>query len=431
MIKIAIIGLGIVGSGVVRILEDQKDQIRRRMNSEYEITAIVDKDTTRPREGIDISRYVLTSNIDDVLGNPEIDILIEAMGGEHPAYEFIIRAIKAGKHVVSSNKEVFAKHKTEFFALAKAHNVNVYFEASVCGGIPIIHALEVGYAANAIQSLHGIVNGTTNYILTRMEEENMDYAPALKAAQDKGFAEANPAMDISGQDAAYKLNLLAAVAFKVDIPVSKMAFKGIENITLSDIRYAKEWGYRIKLLACGQRVSADGACFFKVHPTMILHSHPLASVRDEFNAVAITGNYSGPAMLYGKGAGSLPTASAVVSDIIDVALNMASPNKRNLSDVILPLEIIPSSAIQNRFYLRLIVRDTFGVLEKIAGVFGHNQVSIQKLIQKETESGDAELVIVTHIVRESNIQRALQEITALDIVRELCSVIHVGLDNVY
>ncbi|MFC1753780.1 homoserine dehydrogenase [Thermoproteota archaeon] len=450
MLTIGLLGLGTVGSGVLEILTKNHDILKHRTGKILRVKTILDKDKTK-KGMAHAAGAELTQNIDDILNDPEIAIVIEAMGGEHPAYEYICKALEKGKYVVTSNKEVVAKHKMTFFKLAKKHDTDIFFEATVCGGVPLIRTLKIGLAANQTESLYGILNGTTNYILTRIEREQKEFKEVLKQAQDLGLAEANPSMDISGLDAAYKLVILAAVAFKADVCLEDIYYEGIETIALRDIQYAIELGYRIKLLAIGcnttggsnpavkSNLEADAKpdvnsrrevnqLGLSVYPVMIPLTHPLASIHDEFTAVYTTGNMVGETLLTGKGAGALPTASAVVSDLIDICFEYGKKvTARNLEVNLKPKKVVPLENSFSQFYIRLTAVDTYGVLEKIAGVFGRCHISISKLIQKDAMEKKAEIVIVTHSAKEGNMAKAVSGLKMLKDVSEVSTVIRVGL----
>jgi homoserine dehydrogenase len=449
-VRIGLLGLGNVGTGVLNILMHHADMLEKRTGKKLQVKTVVVKDLEKSR-ALKMPGIHLSTNPDDVLNDPDIQIVVEAMGGEYPAYDYIVKALKSGKFVVTANKEVVSKHKKEFFELAKKHKVDIYFEASVGGGIPLIRSLKVGFAANKINYLYGIVNGTTNYILTQIEEKHKDFADALKEAQKLGFAEAEPSMDISGLDTAYKLTILAAVAFKTDIHVEDIHYEGIEKISLKDIIYAKELGYVIKLLAIGYCIG-DEKMAFKVHPTMIPLTHPLSGVRDELNAIFIVGDAVGESMLSGRGAGGSPTGSAVVSDIIDIAFdtqlcvkndsnglphnvisgtdNKLYLNKRNLEDELQTVSLIKIGDTYSQFYIRMLVADSCGTMSKITEVLGTNEVSLSKIIQKDSVGIDAEIVIVTHKVKEAFMQDALKELENLPVVKKIQAVIRVGLEEV-
>jgi homoserine dehydrogenase len=425
MINIGIIGSGNVGTGVIDILQKNGDYFFQKTGKRINIKKVAVKNIDKKRS-YELEAINFTTDPMEIINDPEIQVVIEVIGGENPAYEYICQALKNKKHVVTANKEVVAKHKTTFFKLANENGVRIRFEASVGGGIPLIHALKIGYAANKIQSVHGILNGTTNFILTKIEEEQRDFNDVLQDAQRLGFAEADPTMDISGLDVAYKLNILAAVAFNIDVNLSDIYYEGIENISLTDITYAKEFNYKIKLVAIGTR-SAEDKLSFKVHPLMIPSTHPLAVVRNEFNALFINGDAVGESMLYGKGAGALPTGSAVISDMVD----LISCVEQNLAEEKVLLNssqngLIPFEETSSEYYLRLLVEDSYGVLEKIAGVLRKNEISISKLIQKNQSNSEAELVIVTHTAKEKNMAAAIKEFDSLQVIKDLYSLIRVA-----
>lgn len=427
MLKIGLLGLGNVGLSVLDILENQSDHLSVRTGTQLCLKSILVRDAKKMRP-IDLSKYTLTENADDILFDPDIDIVIEVMGGEDPAKDYLKTALKQKKYVVTANKEVVSKHKADFFKLAKENGVDIYFEAAVGGGIPLIRALKVGFAANKIHSFCGILNGTTNYILSKIAENQVDFEVALKRAQDLGFAEAEPSMDISGLDAAHKLVILSSVVFKANLQVDQIYYEGIESITLTDIQRANELGYVIKLLAIGERVDAKTiSC--RVHPVMISADHLLATVHNEFNALFIHGDYVGESMLSGKGAGGNPTGSAVVSDIIDIAFDRTHFSRRNLEEEFEPVELMPMSEVQSRYYFRLWVIDKPGVLEKISNVFSRHAISLSQLNQKAGSEGFAEIVLITHIIKESVLATLRAELDELIDVNQISAIIRVGLDD--
>ena len=429
VIKIGLIGFGNVGQGVAKILKENADALTQRVGAQFQITKIAVRSIEKYR-GLDLGEAVLTENVTDLLSDPSIDIIVEVMGGETPAFDYISDALKRGKYVVTANKEVVAKHKNRFFELARENQVDIYFEASVGGGIPIIRSFKVGYAANQIQSVCGILNGTTNYILTKMREEGLPFEQALKQAQDLGFAEADPSMDVSGLDAAYKLVILAAVAFKQDIQIEDLYYEGIDALKKEDVEYAKELGYTIKLLALGSRHTNQDHMIYKVHPTLIPITHPLASVRNEFNAIFSVGNAIGETMIYGKGAGSLPTGSAVVSDLCDIAFDFHHneiAGRRNLEAPLSKAQVLKVEDTVSAFYCRLLVEDHCGVLEQITHILGEYQISIAKVIQQEAKDEISELLLVTHQVSEFKFNQAIAKIESLDALRSIESKIRVGL----
>lgn len=425
-IRIGLLGLGNVGSGVYSILTQNATDIFARTGKHVRIVSILVRDLHKPRAISLDPQIKLTTQAEDIIHDPSIHIVIETLGGEQPAFNLISQAIQAKKYVVTANKELIAKHRASLTRLARDHGVDIYYEASVGGGIPIIQTLKVGLSANRIESIYGILNGTTNYILTQIEEEKLEFQQALAQAQSLGFAEPDPTMDINGLDSAYKLTILAAIAFKRNFQLSHVAYSGIENLSLRDIAYADEFGYKIKLLAIGKRL--DDQFFLSVRPTMIPKHHPLASVRNEYNAIYIKGHAIQSAMLYGKGAGSLPTGSAIVSDVIDIIFHYPLNSRRNLETDFPEVTPLDSGEQYAPFYLRLLVNDDFGVLEKIAGIFGKNHLSLLKVIQKDTIDHHAEIVILTHTVQEKNMVTALQELKNLDVIHQVCCFLQVGID---
>lgn len=425
MIQIGLVGLGFVGQGVVDILTQNAALFEQRLGQPIRIKTVAVRDVSKPRD-IDLpSDITITDSVDSMLTDPDISILVEVMGGEHPAYDIIKRALSSGKVVITANKEVVGKHQTEFFELAKANQTDIYFEAAVGGGIPLVRALKVGYAANHIQSFYGILNGTTNYILTRIEEDQNDFLDVLAEAQRLGFAEADPSMDVDGLDAAYKLVILAGVAFKIDVSLNDVFYDGITSITLTDIRYASELGYRIKLLAKGRRT--ENGIVLTVHPTMLDVTHPLATVRNELNALFLVGDFVGESMLLGKGAGGSPTASAVVSDIIDSCFNYGTVTTRNLETLQKPPAMLSITDTESQFYLRLTIEDFSGALEKLTHVFSHDTINIKSILQKDGVGSYAEVVMVTYPVNEAHMQASIQAIQQLDSVKSVDAVIRVGL----
>ncbi|HBS58316.1 MAG TPA: homoserine dehydrogenase [Firmicutes bacterium] len=426
-IKIGLLGLGTVGTGVMRVLHDNAADIARKVGVPLRVEKILVRDAAKART-LAVDKSLLTTKAADILANPEIDLVIELMGGEHPAKDYILTAMKQGKHVVTANKDVVAKHGKELFDTAAASRVDFQFEASVGGGIPIIRPLKQCLAGNKIQEIIGIVNGTTNYMLTKMSQEGCDFHAVLQEAQEKGYAEADPTADVGGLDAARKIAILASIAFSSRIGVDDVYVEGITQITPGDIAYARELGYVIKLLGIAKEV--DGQVEVRVHPAFIPQTHPLASVNDVFNAIFVKGDAVGETMFYGRGAGELPTASAVVADVIDVARDIV----HNISSRILctcfnnkplrSMEEVPSS-----FYVRLIALDKPGVLATIAGAFGSQGVGLQSVIQKRKVDCNAEVVLVTDKVAEKHVRNALRVLEADDVVREIGNVIRVEGGN--
>lgn len=422
-IEIALLGLGNVGKGVWHIFQNNKEEITRRSGYDIEITKILVNDISKER-GIDIPVGVLTTDIEEILSNDNIKIVVELLGGVHPAKDYMLSAIENSKHVVTANKQVIALEGTELLDAARKNGVLLYYEGSVAGGIPILKGIEESLTANKIQEIVGIVNGTTNYILTKMSLENMDFDIALKQAQDKGFAEADPTSDVEAYDAVYKLAILTSLSFGINVDVKDIYREGISNISSLDIKYAKEFGYTIKLLAIAKE--NNGSLELRVHPTMIPIAHPLANVNDSFNAILIKGNAVGDLMFYGQGAGSLPTGSAVVSDIISILRNdMTLRSILTVENKAAAKLILNQQAYKSQYYLRFSVKDMSGVLGEISSIWGKNNVSISSIIQKDEKQGIVTLIIVTHDAIEGDINKSVAEIEHLDSVYNIDNLIRV------
>ncbi|WP_449240771.1 homoserine dehydrogenase [Desulfoscipio gibsoniae] len=425
-IKIGLLGLGTVGRGVYRIITGNADNIRRKVGAGVEISKILVRDIARHR-GIDIDPAKLTTKIEDIIDDPEIKIVVEVMGGIEPTLDYVSRALENGKSVVTANKDMIAVHGKQLFALSEANNADLLFEASVAGGIPIIRPLKQCLAANRITQIIGIINGTTNYMLTKMTEEGSDFADVLKEAQAKGYAEADPAADIEGYDAARKLAILASIAFNSRIVLDDVYVEGITKVTAADIAYASELNYIVKLLGIAKE-TGEGI-EVRVHPTLIPRDHPLASVNDVYNAIFVTGDAVGDTMFYGRGAGEMPTASAVTGDIMDAARDLL----RNVPGIISctcyenkPVEDMGTT--ECKYYVRLDVTDKPGVLASIAYAFGDKEVSLASVLQKQTDGNKAEIVLVTHKVLEKNMQDALEIIKHLSSVNAVANIIRVEGD---
>jgi len=411
-IGIGLMGLGVVGSGVARILHEKAGVYARQIGLPLEIRRVLVRDPAKPRD-FPIDPALITTNAADLLNDPAIEMVIEAMGGEQPAYEYLLAALRAGKFVVTANKEVMAKHGAELLALAREHNVDLLYEASVGGGIPIIAPLKRDLLANDIVGVTAIINGTTNYILTSMSKGGGSFADALAEAQRLGYAEADPTNDVEGIDAAYKLSILATLAFHMDVNPGAIHREGITKLGARDFEYARELGYAIKLLAIGRK-TADGVQL-RVHPALVSQDQLLASVDGVLNAVEIEGDLMSRVLFQGPGAGSLPTTSAVVADALDAAVSISNhvywPHSfRREAD----LRALPMDEAISRYYLRIGVEDQPGVLARIAGALSGRAISIRSVIQKEVDrEGVAEIVIMTHDAREADMQRALGEIAGL------------------
>lgn len=428
-IGIGLIGLGTVGSGVVEILCRNRDLIKRRLGVPLEIAKIVERDLKRPLP-LGMSRGVITTDIKEVVGNPDVDIVVEVIGGFEPAKGFILSAIENGKHVVTANKALLAVSGEELYHAASRRGVDLYFEGSVCGGIPIIKAVREGLAANRIESIYGIVNGTSNFIMTKMTEEGKEFEEALRESQKLGYAEADPTFDIEGIDAAHKLSILVNIAFGTPVDFKRIYTEGISGISPLDISYAKEFNYKVKLLAIAKM--RDGSIEARVHPTLIPNKHLIATVDGVFNAVYITGDAVGPTLFYGKGAGALPAGSAVVADIIDVARNILTggigrvPPASFKEEERIPLRILSIDEIVSMYYFRFTVQDMPRVLSRISGILGEHKISIASVIQKgRKEGGNVPLVMMTHEAVERDVRSALQEIDRLPVVSEKTMMIRV------
>ena len=423
VIKVGLLGLGTVGTGVLRIILENKEFIEKKLGASLEVKKILVRNLTKARK-LPVPPSMLTENVGDIIDDPEISICIEVMGGINPAKDYILAAIGAGKNIVTANKDLIASHGSEIFDAAAEKQVDVRFEASVAGGIPIIRPLKVCLAANKIYEVMGIINGTTNFILTKMTAQGSSFADVLKEAQDLGYAEADPTADVEGHDAARKLAILASIAFNSRVVLDNVYLEGITKITASDIQYAKELGYVIKLLGIAKET--DGQIEARVHPVFISKTHPLASVNDAFNAIFVKGDAIGEAMFYGPGAGEMPTASAIMGDVVQVARNVVGNNTGfGICTCYEDKPIKPIGQVEAKYYIRVTVKDQPGVLASIASVFGNQGVSIGSVIQKRHGSEYAEIVLVTHEVQEQNIQDALKIIQGLSTVEIISNVIRV------
>jgi homoserine dehydrogenase len=423
-IGVGLVGLGTVGSGVVEILRQHREDFSRRAGVDIELVRVADRDASRGAT-LQLPEDIFTTEAGDVIADDRVDIVIELIGGTSAAKVVVLAALKAGKSVVTANKALMASNGQEVMDAAASAGVDVMFEASVGGGIPIIGPLKHSLVSNEILSVVGIVNGTTNYMLTRMADDGLDYASALAEAQAKGFAEADPTADVDGHDAAAKIAILASIAFNSRVTVDRVPVEGISAITPIDIAYAAEMGYAIKLMAIARR-ERDGIDV-RVHPTMIPATHPLAKVSGVYNAIYVTGDAVGETMFFGEGAGSLPAASAVVGDVIEVARHIRSGCLNLVGCTCnehLPVRNI--SQLETGYFIRFAVADRPGVLAAVASKFGDHGVSIASVIQKRVcESGDAEIVYVTHRAAESALRAALADIEKLDVVTEVSAVIRV------
>lgn len=422
VIPVALLGLGTVGGGVYELFKRQKDEFFPKTGTLPMITHILVRDKKKPRPGVDPS--LLTDRWEDIIGDPQVKIIIEVTGGIEPARSRIIEALEAGKTVITANKDLMAEHGAELFAAAEKSGCDLLFEASVAGGIPIIRPLKQCLSGNRISEVMGIVNGTTNYILTRMSRDGMDFSEALKKAQELGYAEADPTADVEGLDAARKLAILASIAFHSRVVLKDVHVEGIRSITARDVAYAKEMGCCVKLLAVAR---SDGESVeARVHPMLIPAEHPLASVHDAFNAVFVHGDAVDDAMFMGRGAGALPTASAVMGDVMEAARNLrCGCTGRVGCTCYRHLPVKPVEETQSRYFLRMQVEDRPGVLASVASVLGNNGVSIAQIIQKSRQGDSAEIVVITDTVLERNFRDSLTIFREMSMIREISSVLRV------
>ena len=431
-INIGLIGFGTIGTGVVKLLRQNEDMIAQKLGTKLVLKKIADIDITTPR-GIKINKNLLTTNAREIINDKDISIVIELMGGYEPARTFVLEAIAKGKHVVTANKALLATYGNEIFTAAQRQAVDIGFEASVGGTIPIIKTLKESMAANKINSIMGIMNGTCNFILTKMTDEGKMFDVVLKEAQKLGFAEADPTFDIEGIDTAHKMAILLSLAYGKKVNLKDIYLEGISKISRDDIGFARELGYRIKLLAIA--MLKGGAVEARIHPTMIPSGHLLANVNQNYNAFHVVGDASGPVFLFGQGAGMMPTASAVFSDIIDSARNILKditcrvPLRSRNEIEMKQIKLIPMDNIETKYYFRFSVLDRPGVLSKISGILGKNNISIATVIQKARgKKGAVPIVMTTYKAQEKNVQKALKKINKLDMVQDETILIRIEDD---
>lgn len=417
-VGVALLGLGTVGGGTYRILVNNKSRIEEEYGISLEIIKIMERDKKKA-EKLGVPLSVLTTDINDIISNPEINVVAEFFGGIEPAKTFLIQSLEAGKSIVTANKELFSKNWSELEKAAVKGNAGLYFEATCAGGVPVIRTLNDAMQANTITAIKGIINGTTNYILTKMSDEGADYGDVLKTAQKLGYAEANPEADVEGYDASYKLSILSTLAYKTAVPVNAVYREGITKITNADIEFGKEFGLTIKLLGISKKT--DKGIEARVHPVFIPKTHPLSSVKGSFNAVYISGDAVDDIMLYGRGAGDLPTGSAIVSDIVYAGL---SEKHKRFPQVLRKDKCNFISDFESEYYLRLLVNDKPGVLASLSGILGKYDISITTMVQKEGENV-VPLCFVTHKTCEKAIQNAVSEIKKLPDVIEVSNIIRV------
>lgn len=423
-INIGILGLGVVGSGTVALLQKNREIIERKIGVKLVIKKIAVRDINKKR-AVNVDHSLLTNNPFEVLDDPEIDLICELIGGVYPAKEYVLRALANGKHVVTANKELIAKEGHEILHAAEAKKLDFQFEGSVGGGIPIIQPMKNALGGNQIDELMGIVNGTTNYILTRMTHEGAEFEDVLKDATAKGYAEADPTSDIEGFDAQYKIAILSSIAFTSRVNVNDVYVEGITHISRHDIAWAKELNYVIKLVGIAARID-EHTVSIRVHPTMLPAEHPLASTNDVYNAIYVKGDAVGDVMFYGRGAGMMPTGSAVVGDIMDVCRNIRHGSTGRISCTCFEQKkIMPMDLVETKYYIRMTVTDRPKVLASIASVLGDHSVSIESVVQKATAHEQAEIIWVTHRTQEKAIKAALRVIEDLPVVQRIENLIRV------
>ena len=421
-INIALLGAGTVGGGVYRLIKENREEFKDRTGAVINVKKVLVRDMSKDRPGFD--KAVLTDDFNEILSDKDIEIVVELMGGLHPALEYVTESLKAGKQVVTANKDLIAEHGELIGNLAEQMGSDLLFEAAVAGAIPIIRPLKQSMAGNNISEIMGIVNGTTNYILTKMSETGMSYSDALAKATELGYAEADPTADVEGYDAGRKVAIMATIAFHSRVVFNQVYTEGITKITADDIRYAKEFGYVIKLVGVAKQT--ENGIEAKVHPMLIPEDHPLAGVRDSYNAVFVHGDAMEDITFMGRGAGMMPTASAVMGDVIDVCRDLVYDSCGRVGCNCykkMPVKRIEDS--ESKFFLRIIAEDRPGVLANIASVLGNNDVSIAQVVQKSRKSGTAELVIITDSVVEKNFNDALAVFAGMSVVKDIPGVIRV------
>jgi homoserine dehydrogenase len=422
VLKIGLIGCGVVGQGVVRIIQDEADVIAKKTGVRLELAKVADKDPGQPKK-VDVPGSLVTTDAADVFADSNIDVVIELVGGETIAKDFVLKALESGKDVVTANKALLAKHGKEIYATARKNGRCIAFEASCAGGIPLILPLRNGLIANQVTAIYGILNGTCNYILSEMDHKGKSYTDALSEAQEAGYAELDPTLDVNGGDTAHKLAILASIAFACNVDFNKLHIEGIEQLDAQDLVAGRELGYVCKLLGIAQRT--DDGLSLRVHPSFVHADHPLAATAGSFNAISVYGNWVGHTMYYGRGAGSKPTASAVVADLVDIGLGNAGRTFAQflmLNDVTDPPKYVSMDDEASRFYVRLQVVDKPGVMAQLTKVFGDRQISLKALTQHEppatADEGVVPVVVLTDVAKEGHMRAALREIAALEAVRE-------------
>lgn len=423
-IHVGLLGLGTVGSGVVKIIEDHQDKLMHQVGCPVKVKKVLVKNVDKERQ-VHIDKEILTTNVEDVIKNPDIDVVIEVMGGVEETRQHLIKALQAKKHIVTANKDLMAVYGTELLSIATENGCDLFYEASVAGGIPILRSLVDGLASDRITKMMGIVNGTTNFILTKMTKFGSPYDEVLKEAQDLGFAEADPTSDVEGLDAARKMAILARLGFSMHVDLEDVKVKGISSVTDDDISYSKRLGYTMKLIGIAQR--ENGKIEVAVEPTLLPESHPLAAVNDEYNAVYVFGEAVGETMFYGPGAGSLPTATSVVSDLVAVMKNMRlDVNGRSAIVPQFEKQLKSPEHIYAQHFLRISAKDQVGAFSNITSLFSEHGVSFEKILQLPIKNSNlAEIVIVTHKAAQSDFEVILQRLNDLEVVEEVKSTYRV------
>ena len=419
---VAILGLGVVGGGVFEILTKNREYFKKTQDLDITVENVLEKNVDRAL-ALGADKSIIATNIEEVISNPNVDVVVEVIGGIEPSKTFVLKALKSGKTVVTSNKELFAKHWPELEAVAKKNNAGLFFEATCVGGVPIIRALTESMQGNKIQSIKGIINGTTNYILSQMANSGASYEDALKKAQQLGYAEFNPTADVEGYDAMYKLSILSSLAFGTKITIDNVYREGITGVNIDDVKQGNDMGYTLKLLAIGK--NTPKGIEVRVHPTFVKNSDPLASVNDSFNAVTVVGDKVGEIMLYGRGAGALPTASAVVSDIIFAFKHAEYFYTSFKNDEVGAKETKYVSDFTSQYYIRLLVSDASGTLAKISGTFAKYGISLKEVKQITAEEDKAQIIIITHESKESAINKAIAKFKEAEEVFEFKSAIRI------
>ena len=425
-ISLGLLGLGVVGSGIIKIVEDHQEELVHQLGRGVKVDKVLVRDMEKARQ-IEVDEKLLTTNSDDVLSNPEIDVVIEVMGGVEEARKYILRALKAKKHVVTANKDLIALHGPELEDTARENGCDLFYEASVGGGIPLLRSLSDGLVSDRIQQVMGIVNGTTNYILTKMDKEGQSYEDALQKAQELGFAEADPTADVGGLDAARKMVILARLSFFMDVDLDDVEVEGISELSLTDIDYGKKLDLRMKLIGFANH--QDGEIEVSVQPTFLTKTHPLAAVSNEYNAVYVNGENVGETMFYGPGAGSLPTATAVMSDVVATIKNMLlGVNGKKFVKTRFEKKLAPEENKFSQFYLRLLVKDELGAFASISDLFNRYSISFERILQTPNNGGHAEIIVVTHKTSVANFKATMAKLDELSVVESVKSYFRVEGD---